>query len=50
MPFSRFAMLLGAVLAAGAASAALLALAGPQGLAVAGVPAVIAALLVRRKG
>ncbi len=50
MPFNRFAMLLGAVLAAGAVSAALLALAGPQALALVGVLAVVAALLVRRRG
>ncbi|WP_323042510.1 hypothetical protein [Gemmobacter sp.] len=50
MPFSRFAILVGSVLVAGAATVGLVALTGPQGFALAGVGALLAALLVRRRG
>ena len=50
MPFSRFAILVGSVLVAGAVTVGLVTLAGPQGFALAGVLALVAALLVRRRG
>ncbi|MDP2087297.1 MAG: hypothetical protein Q8K20_19060 [Gemmobacter sp.] len=47
MPLPRFAVLLGAVLAAAAVSVAALTLLGPQALALAGVLAAVAALALR---